>query len=376
MRILVLCHEYPPVGGGAGAACALLSEWYVTAGHSVTVLTMSLADLPLEETLNGVRILRQPCGRRRWEMASPFEGLVWARRAWQVVRRLQKQDPFDVTHAHFIMPAGIVARWLQRAAGVPYVITTPGSDVPGYNLERLRLAHLLVAPWWKRVVHLAAQIVSPSNTLLELILLRAPFARAGVIPNGIDTERFRPGKKERRILLCSRLVERKGFQYFLEGIRDVDLTGWEIDIVGSGPHAERLQSLANGCRTPITWHGWMDNRDLCLAGLYARASMFIFPSERENCPIAILEGMSAGCAVVTTNVTGNPEVLGGCGMVVPPRDAAALRSVVQILVNDESRCETLGRAARQRVLENFEPELIAARYLEILQSARAWRIGK
>ena len=147
MRILVLCHEYPPVGGGAGAACALLSEQYVAAGHSVTVLTMSLADLPLEETLNGVRILRQPCGRRRWEMASPLEGLVWARRAWRVVRRLQKQDPFDVTHAHFIMPAGIVARWLHRAAGVPYVITTPGSDVPGYNLERLRLTHLLAAPW-------------------------------------------------------------------------------------------------------------------------------------------------------------------------------------------------------------------------------------
>lgn len=368
MRILVLSHEYPPVGGGAGASCALLSEQYAAAGHDVTVLTMAHEELPAQELVNGVCVLRQPCGRKRWEMASPAEGLVWARRAWSVAAELHRQQPFEISHAHFIMPAGIVARWLQRDFGIPYVITSRGSDVPGYNRERLKLAHVLARPWWRRIVKRAAQVISPSTSLLELIQARIAAVNACVIPNGVNTTRFQPGVKESRILLCSRLVERKGFQYFLEGIRDLELPSWEVDLVGSGPYQSQLESLANSCRCPVRLHGRIDNRDPRLADLYARASIFVLPSERENCPVAILEGMAAGCAVLTTNVTGNPEVLGDTGCLVPPRDANALREVIVSLTRDETRCRTLGQAARQRVLDHYEPRQIAARNLAVLQS--------
>ena len=366
MRILVLSHEYPPLGGGAGASCAILSEEYVTAGHDVTVLTMGFESLPVEETVNGVRVLRQPCGRKRWEMASPAEGLIWARRAWRVAHVLHRRNRFDVTHAHFVMPAGIVARWLQRSSKLPYVITPRGSDVPGYNRERLKLAHALARPWWKHIVRHACWVISPSSSLLELIQAQLPAVRGLVIPNGVNTARFLPGPKQKRILLCSRLVERKGFQYFLQGVRDLELPGWRIDIVGSGPYQARLQELAVDSHTPIVWHGRIDNQDPRLAALYAQATICVLPSERENCPVAILEGMIAGCAVITTNVTGNPEVIGECGYLVPPRDAAALRHAVLYLVNDEALCQSLGASARQRALEHFEPRRIACRNLEIL----------
>lgn len=184
MRILVLSHEYPPVGGGAGASCATLSEEYVGAGHEVTVLTMAHEDLPPEEVVNGVRVLRQPCGRRRWEMASPAEGLIWARRAWRVALGLHRRQRFHITHAHFVMPAGIVARWLQRSVKLPYVITPRGSDVPGYNRERLKLAHALARPWWKHILRHASWVVSPSASLLELIQAQLPAVKGMVIPNG------------------------------------------------------------------------------------------------------------------------------------------------------------------------------------------------
>lgn len=366
MRILVLSHEYPPVGGGAGASCAILSEEYVAAGHDVTVLTMGHANLPLEETINGVRVLRQPCGRKRWEMASPTEGLIWARRAWRVALGLHRRQRFDITHAHFVMPAGIVARWLQRSTKLPYVVTPRGSDVPGYNRERLKLAHALARPWWKHILRHACWVISPSSSLLELIQAQFPAVRAMVIPNGVNTTRFVPGPKQKRILLCSRLVERKGFQYFLQGVRDLELLDWRIDIVGSGPYQAHLQQLAINCKTPVVWHGRIDNQDRRLAALYAQATICVLPSERENCPVAILEGMTAGCAVITTNVTGNPEVLGDCGYLVPPRDAQALRAAIQFLVHDEVQCRTLGAAARQRALEKFEPAQIARRNLDVL----------
>ncbi|MDB5385302.1 MAG: hypothetical protein JWM11_948 [Planctomycetaceae bacterium] len=368
MRILVLSHEYPPVGGGAGASSSLLSEQYALLGHQITVLTMGWNELPLEEIVSGVQVYRQPCGRKRWEMASPWEGLKWARQAWRVAVRMQQEHPFDIVHAHFIMPAGIVARWLRRRFRLPYVITPRGSDVPGYNSERLRIAHLLAQPWWKRIVREAHQILSPSQSLLQLIQAQVPDVRATVIPNGVNIGRFQPGIKERRILLCSRLVERKGFQYFLQGIRDLDLPGWQVDLVGSGPYAETLRRLAGECRTRVTLHGRIENRDPRLADLYARAKIFVMPSERENCPVSILEGMTAGCAVITANVTGNPEVLGETGCLVAPRDASAIRDAVLALTADDARCQALGEAARNRVLTSFAPPLIAARNLAALQA--------
>jgi glycosyltransferase involved in cell wall biosynthesis len=368
MRILVLSHEYPPVGGGAGASCSLLSEQYAAAGHEVVALTMGWERLPCDEQINGVHVLRQPCGRKRWEMASPWEGLKWAQRACRVAAQLHRKSAFDVVHAHFIMPGGIVARWLKRVFKLPYVITPRGSDVPGYNRERLKLAHLLARPWWKQIVRDANQILSPSHSLLQLIQAEVPDVRATVIPNGVNTVRFQPGNKERRILLCSRLVERKGFQYFLEGIRDLNLPGWQVDLVGSGPYQETLLQLAAVCRTPVTLHGRIENRDPRLAELYARASIFVMPSEQENCPVSILEGMTAGCAVITANVTGNPEVVGDTGYLVPARDPEALRNAVLELTADESRCRTLGQAARNRILTTFEPALIAARNLAVLNA--------
>ena len=175
-----------------------------------------------------------------------------------------------------------------------------------------------------------------------------------------------PGSKQKRILLCSRLVERKGIQFFIQGVRDLELADWRIDIVGSGPYQSRLQELAAESKTPIVWHGRVDNHDPRLAALYAQATICVMPSERENCPVSILEGMAAGCAVVSTNVTGNPEVLGDCGYLVPPRDALALREALLFLVNDEVLCRSLGTAARLRALEKYDPRQIASRNLEIL----------
>src|SRR5205085_1389435 len=191
------------------------------------------------------------CGRRRKEMASPWEGLLWAYNSWWLAARLQTSEPFDAVHAHFIMPGGIVAAHLKAEFAVPFLITVHGSDVPGYNRERLKLAHVLARPWWRRICRRADLFVFPSQSLLNLFRRTAPNFRTDVIPNGCDIGRFTPLAKERRILLCSRLVERKGFHYFLEAIRDLDLPGWAVDIVGDGPMRPRLEELERARRTPV-----------------------------------------------------------------------------------------------------------------------------
>ena len=368
LRVLVLCHEYPPIGGGAAAVCAALARHYVSAGQSVSVLTMGYGNLPRYERVEGVELYRVACRRRRKEMASPWEGLRWANRCMPLVRTLTAERPFDVVHAHFIMPAGIVASRIQRAAGVPVVITPHGSDVPGYNRERLKLAHVLVGPWWRRICRQANVIASPSASLLGLIQSKVEDFRWQVIPNGFDPGRFEPKAKQKRILLCSRLVERKGFQYFLQAIAPLTLPGWQVDIVGDGPMYRHLADMARACRIPVHMHGWIDNDDRKLADLYGRATIFAFPSEWENCSIALLEAMSAGCAVVCADVGGNREVVGDCGHFIPARDVEALRQVVVKLTANPRRCQEMGRRAATRVAREFDWNVIARRYLGLLES--------
>lgn len=369
LNLLVLCHEYPPVGGGAGAACATLSEQFVAAGHHITVLTMGYGDLPVREVRQGVTIERIPSGRRRREMASPLEALVWAERCRSRVQQLHASRPFDAVHAHFIMPAGIVAARFKRQTGVPFVITPHGSDVPGFNRERLKLAHLFARPWWVNICRAADRIVSPSSSLLQLIEESAGEVKSTIIPHAA-VERFQPAEKEQRILLCSRLVERKGLHRFLLAVAGRELPGWEIDIVGTGPMFERLRMLAGACRVPVHLHGWLDNSDPRLSELYGRAAIFALPSERENFPVSLLEAMAAECAVIATDAPGNPEVLGNTGCLIPVNDVSQLQTAVMQLTQSSSRRRELGQQARQRVLTEFAPQEIARRYLDVFAQCR------
>jgi glycosyltransferase involved in cell wall biosynthesis len=375
MNVLVLCHEYPPIGGGAGAVGASLAARYASRGHTVRVATMALGRHSGEETMDGVRVARIGCGRRRREMASPVEALRWAWRCRGVVDRWHREEAIDVAHAHFLMPAGIVAGGMKERFGTPTLVTLHGSDVPGFNRERLKAAHVIARPWWRRVCRSMDQVVTPSHSLAGLFREAGGVGTPEVIPNGIDAGRFRPLDKKTRILLCSRLVERKGFHYFLEAIRDLDMPGWEVDVVGDGPMRQSLEEMARHCRVPVRMHGWLDNDSDELAQLYREAMVFALPSEWENFSVALLEAMDAACAVITTDVSGNPEVVGDSGCLVPPRDVDGLREAVVRLTGSTERCLEMGARARDRVAREFDWGTVADRYLGRLSGLVAERQG-
>ena len=85
--------------------------------------------------------------------------------------------------------------------------------------------------------------------------------------------------------------------------------------------------------------------------------------------------MCAGCAVVTTNISGNPELIGDCGHLIPPADVGALRSAICDLTRDPKRCDELGRRAAERVRRHFDWSVVARRYLELL-SEKGVRRGR
>lgn len=366
MNILTLNHEFPPIGGGAAPVTLHLARHLVQLGHEVDVVTMHFGNLPKQEMIEGVRVYRVPALRRRPDLCRIHEMASYLIGARFFLSGLLKQKQYHLIHAHFIIPAGPLGVKVKKKTGCPLVITMHGSDVPGYNPDRFRFAHKCLLPVWKRLVHQADQLVSPSGHLKELACRWCPTASVRIIPNGFDENRFDGGVSKRpQILACSRILPRKGFQYLVEAAKELP-SEWEIHIVGDGPYLPTLKKQAEKSGVNIHFHGWLSPNDPLLKQLYESSWIFVFPSEEENFPTVLLEALGAGCAVITTSAGGCPEVTGPAALYVKPRDAQELKEALLRLIGDESLRSELSQKARRRI-EHFSWGGVARQYAELFE---------
>ena len=145
MRIMMLNYEYPPIGGGASPVTRSLSEHLAAAGHEVDVVMMGYRKLPFLESFGRLRVFRGPALRRSPVRAVTVEMLSYLAAALPVALGLSRQR-YNLIHAHFLVPTGLLALALGRARHLPTVITAHGSDVPGYNPDRFTRGHRLLGP--------------------------------------------------------------------------------------------------------------------------------------------------------------------------------------------------------------------------------------
>lgn len=373
MRILQICYEFPPVGGGGSRVVDGLTRELARRGHEVHVVTMGFRDRPRRETVDGVTVHRVPGVRRNEYRCTIPEVAIHLLAARSFLRTLLRAHDFDINHTHFILPDGLLAAGLWRTEGLPYLITAHGSDVPGYNPHRLHLAHALVRPVWNRAVGEARVVVCPSRAIRALVRRRAPGLETPVIPYGFDPARFGNDKpRERRILVVSRLLRRKGIQHLLRATEGLALDH-EIHVVGDGPYLTVLRRLARANPNRIVFHGWLDNRSAELSSLYETSEIFVLPSARENFPVSLTEAMAAGLAIITTRGTGCAEVVDGTGVLVEPKSPADLRAALVALTSDPARCRKLGRAARARLRDDLSWATVADRYLTLYERHRRRR---
>ncbi|NJN17836.1 MAG: glycosyltransferase family 4 protein [Oscillochloris sp.] len=373
MHILMLNYEYPPIGGGAAPITRALCEHLAAAGHHVDVVTMGYRKLPFcEDFYDGrLRVFRVPALRRSPVRAVTIEmssylvtALFWA--LW-----LTFQRRYDLIHAHFLMPTGVLAAILKRLRGLPLIVTIHGSDVPGYNPDRFKRGHRVLAPAWRKIVRNVDRIISPSAYLAGL-LQRAYPTPVEVVPNGYDAATMPEIPRRKQILFVSRLFPRKGAQHLIAALKGLDLQGWEVIIAGDGPILDELKQQAAALNIPIRFPGFVKGREL--HELYAGSEIFVFPSLHDNFPTVLLEALAAGCAIITNNVTGMPEVVGEAGILVKPHDIDGLQAAIKRLMDDETlRLELRRRAVMQ--VQHFSWDIVLTYHLnlynQVLSQARA-----
>jgi glycosyltransferase involved in cell wall biosynthesis len=352
-RILVLSYEYPPLGGGGAKVVQGLATQLSAQGYEIDIVTMGFRGLPRNEVQGNIYIHRVPCVRLKQSMCYFPEMIPYILMAIPIALNLVRKNKYIVNHSHFILPDGVVCSTLRRLTGLPFVVTAHGSDVPGYNPDRFNFLHRLIKPFWKRVSGSASSIICPSEHIEKLVLAANPQAKTAVIPNAIEIDKFRQDlPPQRRMLVVTRMFERKGVQYFLRALQDVD-HNYEINIVGDGPYLESLKQQAKENKQAVNFLGHLDNQGAELKEYYETSSIFVFSSESENFPIVLLEAMVAGMAIVTTRDTGCAEVVGDAALLVEPRNSEAIKRALEKLLSDDELRADLGRRARKRVEDNF-----------------------
>ena len=229
---------------------------------------------------------------------------------------------------------------------MPYIITCHGSDVQGYNPDRFHLSHKLFHFAWKAVVRNSHGLSTPSDFLRRLIQSQIDIP-VDVIPNGYNLPECNMQSKKNRILVVTRMFERKGVQFFIKAVENLS-TDWEIVIAGDGPYLSNLKSLAKNIPS-IKFLGFVKGQ--ALMDLYQSSKIFVFPSLQENFPVVLLEAMSYGCAIITSNAAGCAEVVRSAAIQIECGSVSEIRDALQNLMENEGKIRRLSRMARHRARE-------------------------
>lgn len=362
MRILSVCYEYPPLGGGGAKVVAGLTSELSKAGHKIDLVTMWMPGLPFRERHGNLNVTRIPCIRLNRNICRAWEMPLYLIFAFPVLIFLCIKNRYALNHTHFIFPDGVLAYLLRIFCRLPYAITAHGSDVPNYNPDRFYYAHRLLAPAWRRIVLAADRIICPSRAIETLIHAREPAANTVIIPNGIDISVLTPAeRKEDRILVVTRMFERKGIQYLIKALEGFD-EPFEVHVVGDGPYLDVIEGDIQEKNLEVKLWGFLENQSEEIKNLYQTSKIFVFPSEAENFPIVLLEAMAAGLAIITTRGTGCAEVVGDAALLVEPRDAVDIRSKLDDLIAAPELIQQLGASARSRLIDKFGWTTVGRQY--------------
>jgi rhamnosyl/mannosyltransferase len=369
MRITHLGKFYPPVPGGMERVLQALCEGERQMGLDSRALVVGTDRRTVDETVNGVPV------RRAGSLVRV--GSVWV--APSLIGLLRSLRT-DVLVLHEPNPMALLA----------YAIARPRQRlIVWYHSEVIRPRwryRLIYEPFLRTPLRRAARIFVSSPALIaHADALERHRHRCEVIPFGIDVaanvtgvadqsvEDVRARWKGRIALFVGRLVPYKGVDVLIRALPGLDVAAV---IIGDGPLRPRLEETAH--RRAVSGRtfflGSID--DQAVAAWYDACDMFVLPSvtRAEAFGLVQLEAMARGKPVISTRLdSGVPWVNqdGVTGLTVPPRDADALRSAMQRLLEDDGLRARMGRAARARYESEFTRDRMARRaaaaYVAVLE---------
>lgn len=364
MKIGITCY---PTYGGSGAVATELGLELARRGHEVHFVSY---DLPFRLTGFQERVYFHEVEMDQYPL---FEHPPYSLALAVALHEVAQKEGLDVVHVHYAIPhaasAWIAREMLEGAAGPRIVTTLHGTDITLVGQH----------PSFKSITRFSIRKSDGLSAVSEYLKQEtvANFgvdgARIEVIPNFIDTNRYRPGLEPcHRATLAphgEKIVMHVSNFRAVKRVEDV-VTAFarvaralpaRLIMVGDGPErpraAERADSL--GVDDSVLFLG----KHVAVEELLSCADLFLLPSESESFGLAALEAMACGVPVVASHTGGLPEVVTpGAGALLPVGDAEGMGDAAAALLADPARWKAASEEARGVALERFSVERVVPVY--------------
>jgi len=275
--------------------------------------------------------------------------------------RWAKKRGIRHVHVHFGTCEATVALLAHRIGGLSYSLTLHAFDIFRENVDR---------PLLVQKINASRFTVTVSEFNRRYIIENFPgvdASRIRVNYNGVDLERFHPGRAARDPYLVfgvGRLIEKKGFGHLVKAVARLRDAGIPVRccIAGDGPDEPALKRAIKdrGLRGMVELLGPL--RQDAVLDFMQRAACFVLPcvqakdGNMDALPTVLLESMAAECPTISTRVSGVPEIIENdvSGLLVPPGDDAALADAMRRVLMDPTLTARLATGGRRRAEERFD----------------------
>ena len=295
--------------------------------------------------------------REHPNLASRFKTLLHFAGGVVAADHLRRSQLPNHVHAHFADGAAVIAMVISRLLAIPYSFTAHAYDIyrsPAFLEDKICGAKFVTTCTAYNKRHLEAETGRP----IELVYHGLDFSAIREV--GISKQKFSPPL----ILSVGRLTEKKGFAYLIRACASLKERGYDFrcEIVGDGPNTRELESLIRelGLSGLVKLIGALPVEEVFAK--YSKASLFALPccvteeGDRDGIPNVILEAMAFALPVVSTDVSGVPEVVHHekTGLLVESRNIEQLSSAIATLLTDPEQAHWLGQNAAEFVHQEFD----------------------
>lgn len=300
-------------------------------------------------------------------------GIIWLIRAVVLSIFDALKFPFvtraDVYHIHTshglsFFRASFYVLFTRYVWRRPVVLHVHGSSFDEFVDTDLRLL-----TWYQTKVFAATcRVIVLSSYWEDVLSPQVSPDKIETIPNATDPSDYNPEWNDSiaHVVFISNLIGRKGVRELIEAVHRVHQSSSKeycVTIAGKGPLSSNVEDLAAEIDC-VDYRGFVSEREK--RSILESGSIYVLPSYAEGLPIAILEGMTGGNAIISTTVGSIPEVVNkNNGITVEPRDVDGLESAIRELIADPERTEKMGRRSRKLAEKRYCWEYVVNRLKKV-----------
>ena len=346
---IAMVGQFPPHFGGVGVHIHTLSKKLVEEGHEVYVITYPHKEL---KDIDGIHVIGT-----RGNNVTGVRGLMFKKNAKRALENLLEKEDIDISHGHYLFPAGAAAVEVGNKHNIKTYVTAHGSD-----MFELYKSQPLIRSTIRDVLKNADGVFAVSNALMHEIVATGVVGIADKIKlswNSVDIDKFSPKNdssfKEEYSLLdkpivmfVGNLIKRKNVDSLLEA-KKATKSDYYLVVVGDGPLYKKLTKKVEEENIPdVIFTGSRTDVEKIIPS----CDVLVLPSFSESFGLVLIEALACGKPVIGSDVGGITEIINDdVGLLVDPNNVTSIANAIDKMILDENFRVVLSMNARNRALD-------------------------